>query len=364
MKRVLQVVGSLQRGGAETMIMNIYRAIDRNKVQFDFLVKDRVEIGYEQEVEALGGRIFCVPSARKVGIISHIQQQARIMKEYGPFAAVHSHVNVYSGLTLCAAKMAGVPVRISHSHIAKFYSSFKLFIGRALIRMFATKKLACGMDAGRALFGRDEFEVLPNAIDTAKFLPVDADTHSALAQKLGVDTGKFNICHIGRFNHQKNHEFLIDFIKAYSETDQDFMLYLLGNGELQESIEAKVKDCELTDRVVFCGSVSNPNEYLRLMDVFVLPSNFEGLPVSLVEAQCAGLHCLSSTNVTTEIDLKIGLMEYLPLEINAWVDALQHLRAGKDTSTKEHGQLPVLKERCYDIASSAQTVYNHYRIDE
>lgn len=362
MKRVLQVLGSLQRGGAETMIMNIYRAIDRNKVQFDFLVKERVDIGYEQEVLDMGGRIFHVESARKIGVYNFIREQCRIMVDNGPYVAVHSHINVYSGMTLCAAKMAGIPIRISHSHIAKFSNSLKLSVGRILIDLFSTTRLACGSDAGKALYGQKPFYVIPNAIDIDKFYPLNDLETDKLYEELQVDKTKFNICHIGRFNEQKNHTFLIEMFRLLNEKTDDCVLYLLGNGELMEQVRSQVEFYGLSDKVRFCGSVYNANNYLRVMNAFVLPSRFEGLPVSLIEAQCAGLSCLVSDQVTTEVDLHVDLLQFLQLDESLWVEKVLELMQNRRAS-KVVGQKEALIERHYDIHSSARDVLKHYGIE-
>ncbi|MCD8118094.1 MAG: glycosyltransferase family 1 protein [Lachnospiraceae bacterium] len=361
MKRVLQVLGSLQRGGAEAMIMNIYRVIDKNRVQFDFLVKERVENGFEEEVIALGGRIFCVPSPKKIGIYKYIKNQIAVMKENGPYEAVHSHVNYDSGISLLSAAIAGIKRRISHSHNTEFPESINVKIGKALIGIVATERLACGKEAGVALFGKRKFIVFPNAIDTSKYLPVSDEKEREIARELQIDKNTFNICHVGRFNVQKNHVFLIDVIAAFAEKTSDFKLYLLGEGELRITIEELVREKHLQDKIVFCGSVDNVSDYLHVVDCFVLPSNFEGLPVSLVEAQCAGLQCLVSEHITTEVDFKVGLLKYIPLDVNRWEEALYEVQRRNENS-KEHGQLQVILERNYDIYRSVDSIYQYYGV--
>lgn len=210
MIRVLHILGSLQRGGAETMVMNIYRKIDRSIIQFDFLLKESVENGYEEEVKALGGKIYYVESPKKIGILKYIVRQRDVMKNNGPFDVVHSHVNDLSGLSLMAAKLAGIPIRISHSHNTQFPRGVNTNIGKLLIKLCATKYVACGQDAGKALFGKASYKVIPNGIDTERFLPTTFEDRDNLIRKLGMKPDVLHICHIGRFTEQKTIRLLLN----------------------------------------------------------------------------------------------------------------------------------------------------------
>ena len=362
MKRVLHILGTLQRGGAETMVMNLYRAIDKSQVQFDFLVKNHVENGYEDEVRELGGRIFTVPSAREIGVWNFILRQADVTKKEGPFIAVHSHVNEYSGLSMLAAKMSGIKCRISHSHNTVFQDKKKLFIGRTLISLFSTKLLACGHDAGVALFGKRNFIVIPNASDTEKFSPVDSKTRFELRKKLCGETDELLLCHVGRFNVQKNHAFIIQLAKQLYLMNIKYKIYLLGTGELFDEIQMKVKQEHLESNVVFCGSVKNVDEYYNACDMFILPSFHEGLPVTMVEAQCAGIKCLVSDRVTKEADLGVGLVSYIPLNVNCWIEKINEYAETCD-ACREKGQDKMLIEKKYNIKSSVQEMYKIYDIN-
>lgn len=313
MIRVLQVLGSLQRGGAETMVMNCYRRIDRRKVQFDFLVKDKVDDGYEDEAAGYGARILHVRSAREQGIVSYVRQLRLVMHENGPYQIIHSHVNNLSGLVLAAAKMAGIPNRVSHSHSTRYPDGLQTPIGKALIELFATKKLACGEAAGRALYGHASFEIVQNGIDDGRFL--------GLPYTGNLEQG--GICHIGRFLPVKNQGFIVEVCRLLGERGLAPRVTLVGDGDLRCQIEASVSD-EIPN-LVFPGSVADPERFLAKSRIFILPSLYEGLPLTAIEAQCAGRICLLSDQISREVDLGLGLVRFLPLDVDVWVDALTNL---------------------------------------
>lgn len=352
MIKVLQVLGSLQRGGAETMIVNVYRNVDPSQVHFDFLVKDRVEIGYEQEVERLGANIYRVESAKKIGIFNYVKQQFDVMKNNGPYDAVHAHVNVLSGLTMLSAWLAGVKVRVVHSHNTQFKNSRAMVvIGKALLNIFSNRFVACGVDAGKALFGKKRFVVIPNAIEVDKFLYSSDENVKRLRAKLDMKESALQICHIGRFNDVKNHSFIIDVASDLSSKGVDFQLHLLGNGELFEEMKEKVKNLNLRD-VFFHGSIPNANEYLIASDLFILPSKHEGLPVTLVEAQCSGIQCYIADNITKEVDFGLGLIKYIPLDLSTWVKEICAFKNENRSNNKER-ILQTIEERGYSVKRSA-----------
>lgn len=317
MLRVLHVLGSLQRGGAETFVMNVYRRIDRSIIQFDFLVKERVANGYESEALALGARIFEVPSAKQLGAVKYIQEQRRVILENGPFAAVHSHVNYLSGMTLLAAKLAGVRCRIAHSHSTRFPQGIGEKISRFAIIPFSTKLFACSQDAGKALFGDANFEVIGNGVEWEKYVSCPVDTAA---------DSPFTIVQIGRFVEVKNHRFTLQVLKKLSDVSSvDFRVVFLGDGPLLDDTKKQINECGLRDKVSCPGSVSNPEAWLRAADCVIMPSLYEGIPLSAIEAQCASCSLIVSDRVSPLIDLGLGLCHFLPLESSKWVEALLHL---------------------------------------
>lgn len=359
MKRVLQVLGSLQRGGAETMVMNVYRQIDKNKLQFDFLVKEKVSNGYEEEVKQLGGRVLYVESPKNIGVISYINRIRKIIKENGPYCAVHSHMNIMSGLIMLGSLLAGVKKRISHSHSTSFPNSKGVkVIGKILIHLFCNKRIACGELAGKALFGCSDYKVIHNGIDIDKFLLESIIEKRALREKLHMNNNKVQLCHIGRFADVKNHVFIIKLAFGLKSKGIPFELHLLGDGELLNDIKRQANELDLQE-VIFHGSVNNANEYIKACDVFILPSKYEGLPVTLVEAQSAGIHCLISNNITKEVDFKLGLITYLSLDVDDWVREIK-----KFGRTEKIIDPDKIKEKVisigYDIKSSSKMMTDLY----
>lgn len=339
------------------MIMNIYRNIDRKNIQFDFLVKEHVENGYEEEIKELGGRIFVVESAKKIGAFRYIKEQINIMKNNGPYVAVHSHVNTLSGLTLLAAKMSGIKKRISHSHTAKKIKKRNEKIGKILIKLTATDFVACGQDAGRELFDKKKFIVIPNGIDTKRFLPLSQEERKKLQQSLDVNTQKINICHIGRFVRVKNHDFILNIAEELKRKKFEYTIYLLGDGEEYNRIKNIAEEKKL-EKIVFCGNVSNANEYLKTMDLLILPSFYEGLPTTIVEAQCAGIPCCISNNITKEVDFNLNLIKYLPLELEKWVE---YIMSREYKLEKDALKIKKVMVDCkYDIDISSKIVTDLY----
>lgn len=349
MIRVLQVLGSLQRGGAETMVMNVYRRMDRSRVQFDFLVKDRVDNGYEEEAVGYGARILHVRSAKELGIAPYVRQLKFAIHENGPYPIVHSHVNNLSGLILFAAKSAGVPNRISHSHSTRYPGGLQTPIGKTLISLFATMRLACGAEAGKALFGHAPFEIVQNGIDDDRFLglPYIGDPN------LG------GICHIGRFLPVKNQTFIVDVCRLLRERGLEPRVTLLGDGDMRRQIENSAKN--MLPNLAFPGSVADPERFLAESRMFILPSLYEGLPLTAVEAQCAGRLCLLSDHVSSDVDLGLGLVRFLPLEVGAWVTAISELLAGNTYPVVDENAIAgALADRGYSASATAEKIQGMY----
>ncbi len=301
--RVLQVVTHMNRGGLETMLMNYYRNIDRNKVQFDFLTHrpENEKKDYDDEIRRLGGKIYHMPVLNPFSP-SYMKSLDRFFKEHKEYKIVHFHLDCLSAYPLKAAKKNGVPVRIAHSHNTSQEKNLKYFIkdySKKQIPKYATHLFACGKEAGKWMFGKHNFQIMNNAIDAKKFI-YNEEIRKQKRVELGVED-KFVIGHVGRFNLQKNHEFLIKCFADFAKTDEDAVLALIGNGELQEKIREQVKKYGIETKVKFLGLREDISQLLQAMDLFLFPSLFEGLPVTLVEAQAAGLPCVISDTITDEI---------------------------------------------------------------
>ena len=303
--RIAQIMGKWVGGGVEAVVMNYYRYIDRNKIQFDFICDDDSTCIPKEEIESLGGKVILIPPYQKV--FKYHKELKRVLKE-GQYKIVHSHINALSVFSLCAAKSAKIPVRIAHSHSTSNKKEWKKTLLKNMLRpfskLFATDYFCCSELAGRWLFGNKTYDqgkvyLLNNAIDVDKF-KYNEKVRKTKRKELSIKDNEIVIGHIGRFVKQKNHEFLIDIFNEIHKQNKNTILLLAGDGPLKEEIENKVKELELDKFVKFLGQRNDANKLYQVMDAFVLPSLYEGLPVVGVEAQAAGLPCFFSTDMTKE----------------------------------------------------------------
>lgn len=300
--RVAQIIGKWLGGGVEAVVMNYYRHIDRTKIQFDFICdNDSTNIPYK-EIEELGGKVILIPPYQKV--FKYHRELKKVLKD-GNYKIVHSHINTLSVFSLFAAKCAGVPVRIAHSHSTTNKKEWKKNIVKIILRPFtklvATDYMACTEHAGRWMFGNKNFDngkiyILNNAIDLDKF-KYNEKIRSKIRKDLNISKDTVVIGHIGRFVVQKNHTQLIDIFNDYHKKNNNSILMLIGQGPLMEEIKEKVNNLGLNDCVIFLGQKDNINEYYNAMDLFLFPSLYEGLGMVVIEAQVNGLPCIVSDEV-------------------------------------------------------------------
>jgi len=320
--RVLHVVGGLDRGGIETFLMHVLRRRDREKLQMDFLAQSHAG-AYDDEVRALGSQIFRCPYSKLPH--KYAPEFQRILREHGPFDIVHSHVHHYDGYVLRLAEKAGVPIRVAHSHNDTSARDARAGFARRIyirqmerdIKRHATLGIACSRLAAASLFGEDwkndaRWKLLPYGIDLKPF--EQGSDRELMRKKLEVAPDTLLAIHVGRFDYQKNHPFLIQIAAAMAAREPRFRLLLLGKGDMQPQIEAQVKELGLEDKIIFGGSRPDVPQCLRAADVFLLPSFHEGLPLVGIEAQAAGLPFIVSDTVTTEIAIAPGLTQFVSLD--------------------------------------------------
>ena len=290
MIRVLQVVNNMHRAGLETMLMNYYRNMDKNEIQFDFLTHRPDRSDYDDEIESLGGKVYYAPRLYPQNYPAYFKWMKQFFEEHPEYQIVHSHIDSMSYLPLLAAKKSGIPVRIAHSHNTSIDRDFKYPLKqyfRFRITSAANTYLACGQDAGEFLFGNKEFTVIPNAVEAEKFY-FDENIRIRKREELGL-TNEFVVGHIGRISYQKNHKFLIKIFSEVVKRDSKAVLLLIGVGEKEAKVREQIRSLGIEKKVRFLGSRSDVSELYQAMDVFVLPSLFEGIPVVGVEAQFADL---------------------------------------------------------------------------
>lgn len=285
--------------------MNYYRNIDKDKIQFHFLCdEDSTNIPYE-EIEKMGGKVIIIPPYQR--LFEYQKELYRIFKENN-YKIVHSHISTLSVFPLRIAKKAGVPIRIAHSHSTSNKKEWKRNLIKNILRpfskLYANQFFACSELSGRWLFGEKTFKngkikIINNAIDLEKF-KFNKEKRNEIRKKLKIDENIILVGHIGRFVTQKNHEFLIDVFNEIHRRKQNSKLILIGQGNLKENIIEKIKYLGLQDYFIFTGQTTNVSDYYNAMDIFVLPSLYEGLPVVGIEAQANGLLCEFSTDMTKE----------------------------------------------------------------
>lgn len=322
MKKIIQVFGSLDAGGAESRMMDVFRAIDKTKYQFIFVTLDPKDGQfYESEIARLGGQVIKISSPRVIGIRRHFGELVKIFSELHKEGVdvVHAHTSYHCGVVLTAAKRAGISVRIAHARTTSSINKnsakekFTIFLGKTLIKMFATTRLALNEETSLALYGckpdGEKVRVLPNAIDLKRYEdPEGCPDLSDISDATTV------IGHIGRFQPMKNHRFIIDFFKEFKASNPDSLLVLVGDGPLRKEIEGYVEASGLSDKVRFMGLRKDIPSILKSIDLFILPSFYEGLVGSVLEAQASGVTCLVSDTVPRNVDMNLGLVHFLNLD--------------------------------------------------
>lgn len=324
--RVLQVVTVMNRGGTETMLMNHYRALDKSKVQFDFLVHTKNEGAYDKEILAMGGKIFRAMPIRPWNYIQYFHWLSSFFKDHGQdYIAVHAHIQENSGFALHYAHKADIKHRLMTSHIAPHGIDYKFpfrYFANLYAKQNVTERLACGIAAGKHLYKAKEFQVMHNAIDTDAFI-FNRIIRERKRRELGIATDDLLIGHVGRFNPQKNHKFLIQILAKAIEHNKKIKGAFVGDGFLKDEIKQQISSLGISDSILFLGSRADVNELLQAFDIFLMPSLYEGLPVSVIEAQASGLPCVLSDTIDKDCDIS-GNVQFLSLTqpIEVWCTAL------------------------------------------
>lgn len=306
---VLHVLGGVGLGGAESRIMDLYRQMDREEIQFDFLVHAsaaRKPEFYDEEIQNLGGHIYVLPKFRVYNYFAYKKAVRAFFAAHREFRVVQGHMTSTAGIYLPIAKKAGVPVVAAHARNAGVVKGLKGLATRFFRRGLAKKAdhcFACSALAGQDVFGEaamkaGQVKVIYNAIDVGRFTYNEKVRRQVRAQ-LGIDTGLV-LGHVGRFQYQKNHPYLLEVFAAVCKKQPDARLLLLGEGEDRPAMEEKCRRLGIADKVHFLGNRKDAERFYQAMDLFLLPSFFEGLPGVLVEAQAAGLRCFVSDTVTRE----------------------------------------------------------------
>ena len=369
--RILHVVGGMNRGGTETWLMHVLRNINRDRFQMDFLVHTTEPCAYDDEIRSLGSKIIpCLEPSNPWLYAANFQ---RILRKNGPYDIVHSHVHFFSGYVLRLAKQAGVPVRIAHIHTdsslleakAKWKRRLYLAVMERWINSYTTTGLACSRKAATALLG-SSWEKDPRW--QLLYCGIDLKPFQNISDLIGVRTefcipeDAFVIGHVGRFEHPKNHQFLLEIIAEVVKSESNIRLLLIGDGSLRPDIEQQVLQLGLKDYVIFAGFRSDaPRLMLGAMDMFLFPSLYEGLPLVLMEVQAAGLPCIFSDVVTEEVDVIKPLMQRVSLSHSPSIWSKEVLAARNiKANIKQKNCLDVLENREFNITNSINVLTEVY----
>lgn len=357
--RILHVVPNMQAGGLESFIMSIYRNIDRNKVQFDFLYHYEGDYFFDDEIRQMGGEIYNLTVRQDYDLTKYIRDLNIFFSKHKEYKVIHSHMASLGFIHLNVAKKHGVSDRIIHSHNSSFEKTFKGFLKSILVHAsvkYANYRFACSIDAGKCLYHNKDFTVINNAIDVSKFL-FNANIRKQMRDKMNLND-KFVIGHVGRFTLQKNHSFLIDVFVKILEKNPNSVLLLVGDGEKRSKIENKVNVLGIKDNVIFYGTSNEVQNLFQAMDVFILPSLSEGLGIVLIEAQAAGLKCFTSENLVPKEARVSENLEYISLDKSEIYWANQILKCDNNYERKD-----MYRDICnhkYDIESVSNKLQEFY----
>lgn len=356
---VLYVYGDrLQHGGIDNFMMNYFRYIDRKLVHIDFALQGKGPGAYDEEIQAAGSVIYYLPKPRK----NPIRYLVELRKVYGTdkYKIVHAHCDAMNYRVLKLAKKCGIPVRISHSHntahvLSKSSWLKSLFYEYSRRRggKYASVRWACSKDAGEWMYETQSFSVVPNAIELERFL-FDADKRRDMKNRYQLSEDVIVLGHVGRFDIQKNQGFLVDLLQKLMGTGRKYKLLFLGAGWMKQEVEDRVRRYHLEENVLFAGEVSNPQDYYHMMDIFVMPSLFEGYGIALEEAEVNGLPCLASDKIPREVDV-LGQIAYLPLDVDIWRKKIERQSIERNFEVYEE-----LKRQGYDIVDAARKVQDEY----
>lgn len=362
MQRILHIIGGMDRAGAETMIMNLYRNIDRTKFQFDFLYFMDKKCDYDDEIIALGGKIHRIIASNSITRNIKVYQ---FLKANPIYTIVHAHTLFNIGPNLLVAKLAGVNKRIAHSHNTsdnaiknKVVKNIYQFFARTLIQKYSTFNIACGVEASEFLFDNKEIMILYNGIDVDEYGRIAKKNTNYIRENFNINPSSKILIQVGRLNEVKNHLFSLQLMKKLKDEQVDFKFLIIGQGPLEAELNNQVKILELENEVIFTGIRDDVPQLMASADLMVMPSLFEGFPVVLVESQAMGLRTLVSNNVSEEVDVVGDLIEFLSLDdSDKWMcNCLEYFKMEKNTSDYS----TILKQKGFDAKLNAKRLCEIY----
>lgn len=361
MLRVLHMIGSLELGGSQSMVMNIYRNIDREQIQFDFIVDHPDRMYFADEVIKLGGKIFILPTFIGSNVLEVGKKWNEFFRNHKEYKILHSHVRSYASLYLPIAKKHGVKT-IIHSHSTSNGKGIKALIKKIMqypIRYQADYFFGCSKEAGKWLFGErivkgNNYYTVKNAIDTRRY-QLKSDIRAKYRKELNISDSKVVFMHVGRLHEAKNHKFLLEIFREIRQYISNSVLVIVGDGELKQSVENWIREFHLEKYVQMLGARKDVPKLLQAADCFLFPSIWEGLPVTVVEAQAAGLPCFISGMITQDVGIS-ELVVYIPIDQGTypWVEAVCN------SDLKRKNVIEQIKKSGFDIKNMAEWLTDFY----
>lgn len=359
--RVLQVVSIMNRGGIENMLMNLYRNVDKNSVQFDFVVHRQEEGNFDKEIEEMGGIIYHAPHYKVTNHIEYVHWWNDFFKKHREYKIIHSHTYAIASIQLAIAKKYSLTT-IVHSHSSSTGVGIKALMKGLLEKRIAEIPdylFACSDKAGEWLFGRKSLSkpnyiLLKNAIDTDKFC-YNSNIRDEIRSSFGL-TDELVLGHVGNFTEPKNYPFILRVFGELVNNGINGKLFLVGTGPQLESVKEQAQQLGVKDNIIFTGTRTDVYNVLQALDCFVFPSIFEGLPVTVIEAQASGLKCFISDRITQEVCIT-DLVTQLPIDDPMlWAEEIM-----RNKNYKRHDMKNEIVSAGYDIQSTAAWLTSFYR---
>ena len=349
--RVLCIFSTLDRGGAESMCMNLYRNINRKRVQFDFVKHTSKKGDFEEEILEMGGQIFEAPRLTALNLVLYVSWWERHFRKHPEHYIIHGHFFTISPVYFAIAHRHN-RLTVGHVHASHINGKYKNW----LVSMIASKSdvcLACSEQAGNWVFPNRKFVVLKNALDISLYT-FNPKTREEYRKRLNLDNTCFVLGTVANFSAVKNPMGLLKIFECIHKKNKAIKLLWVGDGSFRKEIERTIKEAGLDESVILLGTRSDVPKLLQCIDCFLLPSFNEGLPVSLIEAQAAGLPCYISDTITREVDVT-GLCKFLPINNeNEWCNnIIEYTGERLDTSSK-------LKKAGYDVCDTAKWAERFY----
>lgn len=356
--KILNIIRSMNMGGAQVLIMNILRNIDKEKFQLDFLLNE--EGVFDDEIRKLGGKIYYMPYLTEIGQLKYMKKLIDFFKNHKEYKIVHSHMNQVSGIILEAAYDADVPIRIAHSHtmgnknnlIAKVYKKYL----QGKIDKYATHLIACSNETANWMFKKraQETLIVNNGIDLEKF-SFSEEKRKFMRKELKLEDSTIVIGNVGRFSKVKNHEFMINLFKDFKK-NHNAKLLLIGEGELKEKIIDIARNENILDDIIFRVEKKHIENFYNAMDIYICPSLYEGIPLTLIEAQTNGVPIIASDTIDSRVKIASNFaFERLSSKSNIWIAKMQKLLSnGRQNNVED------VKTAGYSIKDQTIKLENFY----